>query len=99
MLAGLQVLVVLGSGDVAIAEIILLWRALRIDQAHTHELFRVREGKSAQDKGINNGELRGNPGDPQREDQHGQQTERFFFEENPQTDAEILAKVIEDHSE
>ena len=96
-LSGAQILVILRRRNVAVAEIIVLIGRLRINQADAHQLFRMGEGKAAQDKGVYDRELRGHPGDAEREDEHGENTKSFFLEQNAETDADILMKSIEDH--
>ena len=74
LLAGLQVLVVLRGGNVAISKVILLRCCLRIDQADARELFRVRERKAAQNKGIHDRELGRDAGNAEGENQDREQT-------------------------
>jgi len=57
----------------------------------------MREGKPAKNKGVHDRELRGYAGNSQGEDENGEKTKRFLFEKNAETDANILAKSIEDH--
>ena len=97
ILARLQVFVILSRRDEALPEIILLRRCLRVEQAYAHELLWMRERKSAQDKGVDDGELRGHAGDAERENEDGEETKRFFLEEDAQTDADILVNSVEDH--
>ena len=72
-------------------------RRLRIDQADAHQLFGMRKGKSAQDECIDHRELRRHATNAEREDEHGEKTKRFFFDQNAKTDAEILEERFEQH--
>src|SRR2546421_8693512 len=56
----------------------------------SHQLLGMREGESAQNEGVDDGELRGHAGDAERKNENGEQAKRFFLEENAQTDADIL---------
>ena len=77
--------------------VILLRRRLRIEQTDAHQLLRMREGKSAEDERVDDGELRGHAGDAERENEDSEKAKGFFLEENAQTNADILAKRFEDH--
>ena len=57
----------------------------------------MREGKSAEDKGVDDGELGRHAGDAERENEDSEKAKRFFLEENAETDPDILIKRIEDH--
>jgi hypothetical protein len=99
LLASLQIFVVLRGGDIAVPEIILLLRSLRVNEADAHQLFRMREGKAAEHECVHDGELRSHAGDAEPKNENGEDAKCFLFEEDAEADADVLAKGIENHNQ
>ena len=91
-LRGFDVFVILRGRNIAVAEVIVLIARLGIDQTDAYELFRMRKRKSAEHDRVDHGELRGRAADAESEDQGGEKTKRFLFEQHAQSDAHILPK-------
>src|SRR5262249_34636295 len=79
LLRGAQIFVILSCRNVADAKVIILRARLRIDQAHAHQLFRMRKRKTAQDEAVHDSELRSYAADAETENEHGEKTKRFFL--------------------
>ena len=90
LLTRAQVFVILRRRDVAVAEVVILIRGLRIDQADAHELLGMRKGKAAQHDGVDHRELRRDAANAEREHGDGEDKERFVLHQHAKTDAEIL---------
>ncbi len=90
LLTRAQVFVILRRWDVAVAEVIILIRGLRIDEADAHELLGMRKGKAAQHDCVHHRELGRDAANAEREDDDGEDKKRFVLYQHAKTDAEIL---------
>src|SRR6187401_376150 len=95
MLSGFYVFVVLRRRNITYTEIVILIARLRIDQPDAHQLFGMRERKSAQYDCVNHRELRHGAANPKRKHQNGEETKDFVLQKDTNSDTDVLAERFE----
>ena len=85
-----QIFVILRGRNVTGAVVVLVVRRPRINETDTHQLLGMRKGEAAEDKRIDDGELRRHSADAERENGHRKDAEYFLFNQNAKADADVL---------
>ena len=92
LLGRFQIFVILRCRNHTEPEVVVLIGRFRIDQPNGHQLLRMRKRKPAQHDSIDDGKLSGRTADTESENEHGQKTKGFVFEQNTQPDSNVLPK-------
>ena len=87
-----QIFVILRCRNYAEPEVVVLIGRFWIDQPNGYQLLRMRKRKPAQHDSIDDGKLSGRTADTESENEHGQKTKGFVFEQNTQPDSNVLPK-------